>query len=88
MIFTENEKSNIRRDYLYRLEKIKQKKTKQIKSSLKKPFERPANNLSTILTEGDLIFTEHHIDTREDERDHSELKSKINNFFGKQELDF
>lgn len=56
MIFTDKEKETIRKEYLQRLEKIKQ------------------TRLSKKITDADLLFTEHALDTKEDE-----AKPQINN---------
>jgi hypothetical protein len=54
VIFTEKEKQTIQKDYICRLEKIKEKRFREVRNS-------------RIITEGDFIFTEHHLDTKEDE---------------------
>jgi len=63
IIFTEKEKETIRRDYLQRLEKIKQKRLKK------------------KITDADLLFTEHALDTKEDEVKANNNSSSIKEFF-------
>ena len=67
VIFTEKEKQTIKKDYLSRLEKIKQRRfPKPVK-----PNQSDANDFyRNIPTEDDqiLLFTEHNLDTKEDEK--------------------
>ena len=92
IIFTPKEIDTIQKEYISRLEKLKRQQTKQKNVEIKKnnffqqnyPAETTDYGYLKDMTEDDLLFTEHDLDTKEDQ----ESQVYKNTFKGKKDNDF
>jgi len=73
IIFTQKERETITKEYISRLEKLK--KQKLIKGSGGKK-----TLMQRVISEEDLLFTEHHLDTKEDQENFKN-SSQVNLLF-------